>query len=222
MTVPIFLSRAHFPVTTLGPGRRLGIWLQGCSIQCAGCISADTWGSGRGKTTVLHLLDAVSIWLAQADGVTVSGGEPFDQPQALQELLEGIRAHSDIDIFVYSGYSMEVLEPRLSRFAGLIDALISDPYDRQAPQSLVLRGSDNQRLHLLTPLGQARFASLDRESVAGDKRFDVMMDDDGTLWLAGIPVRDDFERLKHLLERDGHHIVTTEDISAHRRARIET
>lgn len=37
------LSRMHFPVTTLGPGDRIGIWFQGCSIRCTGCISKDTW-----------------------------------------------------------------------------------------------------------------------------------------------------------------------------------
>ena len=36
------LSRMHFPVTTLGPGNRIGIWVQGCTIRCPGCVSADT------------------------------------------------------------------------------------------------------------------------------------------------------------------------------------
>ena len=44
------LSRALFPVTTLGPGRRLGIWFQGCSIRCRGCISVDTWPPGEPAT----------------------------------------------------------------------------------------------------------------------------------------------------------------------------
>lgn len=42
----MILSRLHFPVTTLGPGRRIGVWFQGCSIRCAGCISRDTWETG--------------------------------------------------------------------------------------------------------------------------------------------------------------------------------
>ncbi|WP_461325238.1 4Fe-4S cluster-binding domain-containing protein [Bradyrhizobium diazoefficiens] len=49
MTIRISVSRIHFPVTTLGPGRRLGIWFQGCSIRCPGCISMDTWMEGAGK-----------------------------------------------------------------------------------------------------------------------------------------------------------------------------
>ncbi len=65
------LSRVHFPVTTLGPGRRLGIWFQGCSIRCPGCISADTWGPGRRRIALARLLADIQPWLEQAEGITV-------------------------------------------------------------------------------------------------------------------------------------------------------
>ena len=39
----IQINKAHFPVTVLGPGRRIGLWVQGCSIGCKGCVSMDTW-----------------------------------------------------------------------------------------------------------------------------------------------------------------------------------
>jgi len=165
---------------------------------------------------------AASDWLRQADGVTISGGEPFDQPEALKALLESIRSHTNVDILVYSGHAFEALETRLPTFAGLIDALISDPYDRNAVQTLALRGSDNQRLHFLTQLGRSRFAEFGGRCASAEKRFDVMMDDNGTVWLAGIPGRGDFARLKHLLVRDGHLAVTTEDTSARGPAGIET
>jgi anaerobic ribonucleoside-triphosphate reductase activating protein len=167
-------------------------------------------------------MEAVTPWLFQADGITISGGEPFDQPQALRALLHDLRARSAVDILVYSGYSVEALEPMLLDMNGLIDALITDPYDHNAPQSLALRGSDNQRLHFLTEYGRTRLSAFERETSTTDKRFDLMMDEDATVWLAGIPARDDFGRLKHLLARDGHRAITTEDISARRRARIET
>ena len=88
MTASIALSRIHFPVTTLGPGRRIGIWFQGCSIRCPGCISMDTWAPGRGITTIDEVVSAIAQWIPTADGITISGGEPFDQPVALIELLE--------------------------------------------------------------------------------------------------------------------------------------
>ena len=46
-TQSVSISRLHFPVTTLGPGHRIGIWFQGCSIRCEGCLSMDTWAPGR-------------------------------------------------------------------------------------------------------------------------------------------------------------------------------
>ena len=104
MSTAIALSRIHFPVTALGPGRRIGIWFQGCSIRCPGCISMDTWAQGRGSTTVDKVADAISQWSTTADGITISGGEPFDQPDALFELLARIRSQTEADILVFTGY----------------------------------------------------------------------------------------------------------------------
>jgi anaerobic ribonucleoside-triphosphate reductase activating protein len=218
MTTPMRLSRVHFPVTTLGPGRRLGIWLQGCSIRCPGCISADTWSLDRGATTVETVLDVAAPWLAEADGITVSGGEPFDQPAALIALLTAVRVHWRGDVLLFTGHAREAIETHLIAMAGLIDALVSDPFDIDAPQTRALRGSDNQRLHCLTPLGHERFAAYERAAAPGDRRFDLMLDDNGSVWLAGIPSRGDFQRLRHLLEQDGHHTVTSEDRSTQRTA----
>ncbi len=162
---PINLSRVHFPVTTLGPGRRIGVWLQGCSIRCPGCISMDTWAEGRGATTVASVMAALRPWLGHADGITVSGGEPFDQSAALRALLTALRTETAIDVFVYSGHPFERIAQDVSAMHGLIDALMSDRFQREAPQTLALRGSDNQRLHLLTELGRKRFGDLDRTSL---------------------------------------------------------
>lgn len=208
------LSRVHFPVTTLGPGRRLGIWFQGCSIRCPGCISADTWGPGHIRISIEQLLEQVQPWLAEADGVTVSGGEPFDQPEALLALLAGLRRRSPIDILVYSGYALEQLSASLRHASNLIDALISDPFDRRQPQSMALRGSDNQRLHLLTELGRQRFATFERPLQASDQILDLMLDDDGSVWMAGIPRRDDLVRLRDLLRDQGHQLQISADTAA--------
>jgi anaerobic ribonucleoside-triphosphate reductase activating protein len=199
----LFLSRVHFPVTALGPGKRLGIWFQGCSIRCPGCISVDTWAIGRGRTELSAAIDAMAEWLAQANGVTISGGEPFDQADALHQLLREIRKLSPTDILVFTGYAREVL-PKFATAHGLIDALVSDPYRADLPQRLALRGSDNQRLHLLTALGRERFGSFSRERTVEDDRLDVGFDDEGTTWLSGIPRRDALPKLLAMLHAAGH------------------
>lgn len=205
------LSRMHFPVTTLGPGRRIGIWFQGCSIRCPGCISADTCGPGHRRLSLEQLLEQITPWLHEAEGITISGGEPFDQFDALRSLLEGLRRLSELDILVYSGYSLEQLNESLLQTKGLIDALISDPYIEALSQTMALRGSDNQRLSLLTPLGRARLGHYERPLEPADKALDLMFDESGSVWMAGIPRRDDLLRLRDLLHEQGHHL----QISAH-------
>lgn len=206
MSTAIRISRVHFPIETLGPGRRLGIWVQGCSIHCPGCISLDTWSEDRGHTSVEAVLALCDGWLAEADGVTISGGEPFDQPAALKAMLVEIRARFAGDILVYSGHALEELP--LGEFEGLIDTLISDPLDIDAPQDLPWRGSDNQRLTHLTPLGGARFEAQPRTN----NGLDVMFDDEtGTVFMAGIPRRGDLRRLEAILARAGHSAAVSED-----------
>jgi anaerobic ribonucleoside-triphosphate reductase activating protein len=211
MSTAIALSRIHFPVTTLGPGRRIGVWFQGCSIRCPGCISMDTWAQERGITTVDEVANAVSHWSTTADGITISGGEPFDQPDALFELLARIRSQTEADILVFTGYPWATISGMLEPLPPSIDALVTGPFDINARQTLALRGSDNQELHLITDKGRDRFAGFERLATKQDQAVDVMFDDNGDVWFAGIPARDDFRRLQELLESTGSTLSTSED-----------
>lgn len=204
----VAVSRVHFPVTTLGPGRRVGVWLQGCSLRCSGCISVDTWDGGRGEVEVDDLLDAVAAYAAEADGLTVSGGEPFEQPEALAALLREWRRVSDRSTFVFTGHEFADVETWLEANPGLVDGLMTGPFRSDLPQTLALRGSDNQRLHVLTGLG-AEFAAFDRLAAASDRRLDVMFDEDGEAWMAGIPARGDIGRLRRWLAAAGHRASTS-------------
>lgn len=212
----IQLSRLHFPVTSLGPGQRIGIWFQGCSIRCPGCISADTWSTTGGDTTLERVLEQVRAWLPHADGFTISGGEPFDQPDALVALIRALREMSSGDILVYSGHPIESLAGVLAQAEGWIDALITDPFEIDAPHTRPLRGSDNQRLHLLTELGREMFSQYERGLRESDKSLDVMFDEDGSVWFAGIPSRNDFQRLRDLLTDQGHRIQISADKAQNR------
>lgn len=169
----------------------------------------DTWAPARGETDLGSLIAGVRPWLDQACGITLTGGEPFDQPEALDAVLRAVRAEFSGDVLVYTGYPIEAIAPRIERLAGLIDALISDPYDPDAGDLLPLRGSDNQRLHRLTAMGRERFADYD---IPGhkDRALDLMVDAQGDFWFAGIPRRGDFAALRALLEGQGHRALTSE------------
>lgn len=205
------VSRVHFPVTTLGPGRRVGLWLQGCSIRCPGCISHDTWDQGIGLVLLPRLIERIQTLAVDADGLTVSGGEPFDQPDILAAVLRGWRAVSSASILVFTGHEFAGVAPWLSRNAGLIDALITGPFRSDLPQTLALRGSDNQELHALTSLG-AEFHKFERTTTPADRRIDVMFDGSGHAWFAGIPARGDIGRLRRALSTAGHSLNTSDEI----------
>jgi len=207
--VNLLLAKAHHPVTTLGPGRRAGIWTQGCTIGCPGCLSRDTWPADPATAVPV---EAILGWLASLpgppEGVTISGGEPFQQPRAVLELLEGIHAWRPprLDILLYSGYTYS----HLSRFAEsreileLCDAVVAGPYVDRRNDGAPLRGSSNQRLVPLTDLGRERYMTVTNAGA----RVQVSMTDgpEGRrVYYIGIPGRGDMDQLNTALERAGVH-----------------
>ncbi len=206
----ISLNKAHFPVTVLGPGRRIGIWLQGCSIGCKGCVSQDTWARDPGRDmTVAQLLRWCRQTTAgQLDGVTISGGEPFEQPQALAALLDGLRqwrsaGGPDFDILCYSGYPLATLKRDHAKLLAQLDALIPEPFVQAKPLTHLWRGSANQPLVLLSPRGQARYAEfVDAPAASADKRMQAMVDGQ-RVWYVGIPDRGDMAALEAACQARG-------------------
>lgn len=211
MVLTVGISRIHFPVTTLGPGRRLGIWFQGCSLRCEGCISVDTWATAKTLIPIEQLMMKLSSYLPLIDGITISGGEPFDQFEALLAIVVQLRERTKVDILVYTGYGVEDITDQLQQIKPYIDVLISDPFQRQSSQTLRLRGSDNQRLHCFTSQAIEKFAYYQQTVTTKDKVLDVMFDAEGVVWFAGIPRRDDFVKLQTLLKQQGHQIKVTAD-----------
>lgn len=206
----IAINKAHFPVTVLGPGRRIGIWFQGCRIRCPGCVSQDTWAADAGKRMPLHALIAwcQEVGSAGFDGITLSGGEPFDQPQALSALLDALRdwrtqAHLDFDILCYSGYPAKRLRERHAPILKKLDALIPEPYVDSLPLSHLWRGSQNQSLLTLSARGETRYREyLDAPADSLGKRLQVEVD--GTrLWSIGLPARGDLTALETLASERG-------------------
>lgn len=206
----IAVNKAHFPVTVLGPGRRIGIWLQGCSIRCKGCISQDTWEADPNREMEIEqLLD----WCRQVaqngfNGVTISGGEPFDQPQALSELLDELiqwrsRSGLDFDILCYSGYPLATLQSRHPGILAKLDALIPEPYADALPLGGVWRGSLNQKLVMLSARGRRRYTQfVDAPPHAIGKRIQASVEQ-GRVWYIGIPDRGDMETLEKRCAEQG-------------------
>jgi anaerobic ribonucleoside-triphosphate reductase activating protein len=191
------VNRMHHPVTALGHGTRAGVWVQGCSIGCRGCASRDTWDAEAGDLlTPAEVVGWLDTLPEPLDGVTVSGGEPFQQPAALTELLNAIgrwRGDRDLDLLVFSGYGWSRLSatPGAAAALGACDAVVAGPYVEARNTGTPLRGSDNQQIVTLTELGALRYG--DPAGLA-PSRMQIAFDGD-RIRIIGIPRRGDLDRL---------------------------
>jgi anaerobic ribonucleoside-triphosphate reductase activating protein len=110
----VYLFRVYHFSTVDGPGRRSVIQLAGCSIRCAGCYVPETHDRANGTLTLTKfIIEEIKKHRESHDGVTILGGEPFDQPNNLENLVS-ILNEQGIHIVVYSGYTLESLIERKS------------------------------------------------------------------------------------------------------------
>ena len=129
-----------------GPGARFVVWLQGCSLGCAGCFNPTTHDAGGGSDTTVDDVLARLRATRDIEGLTLSGGEPFQQPAAAAALLAGAR-EIGLSTLVFSGYRRDEIDPAL---LADVDVLIDGRYEAPVRLGAGLRGSENQRIHLVT------------------------------------------------------------------------
>ncbi|MFJ4948445.1 4Fe-4S single cluster domain-containing protein [Streptomyces sp. NPDC088760] len=211
------LDGTHYPLETLGPGKRLGVWFQGCSLACPGCMSRHTWDPAAGTATTVA--EVLALWrraLADgADGLTVSGGEPLQQAAALAELLAGAARLRDgarrrvgsagphpADLLVYTGYESAELTPQRRGALGGADAVITGRFRVAEPTRLAWRGSANQRIVPLTPLGTARYGPYLTRQAPGP-RLQTGPAGNGEVRFYGVPLRGELAELERRLGEGG-------------------
>ncbi len=126
-----------------GPGKRGVVWVQGCRRNCEGCFNKSAQPYEGGKImNVSSILKHFSV--EEINGITVSGGEPFDQADDLKELL--IMAKSlNLNTLVYSGYSYKELYECKKDVLCYCDYLIDGPYIKDNPSKCRWAGSGNQK-----------------------------------------------------------------------------
>ncbi len=143
-----------------GPGIRFVIFTQGCPHHCPGCHNPQTHDFSGGFDADIPAILAGIRENPLLDGVTLSGGEPFCQAEALLPLVQEIRKLGKT-VFAYSGYTLEQLlelgktQPAVLKLLKLCDTLVDGPYvEALRDLNLEFRGSSNQRvldLHTIFP-----------------------------------------------------------------------
>jgi anaerobic ribonucleoside-triphosphate reductase activating protein len=151
-----------------GPGLRLIMWVQGCSLNCTRrCLNPHLLRPDGGHVVPASRLTRALLRLAddyrEAEGVTVLGGEPFDQADALACALSPLRA-AGLSLMVYTGHTLESLRTLpgggAAGLLGLCDILVDGPFVEELyDEGLVWRGSTNQRLLCIS----ARYSPADIE-----------------------------------------------------------
>lgn len=141
-----------YPVRVLGPGERLGIWVTGCKRNCPGCMTPELQDEAAGQEMdCLAMVEAAKKTPGPVDGVTISGGEPFDQPQQLHRLVTLLKQELTEDIIIYTGYTLSQLRgrhcPETDGVLESIAVLIDGAYVQEMDDGVGLRGSSNQCIH---------------------------------------------------------------------------
>ena len=129
-----------------GDGIRFAIFMQGCQRNCAGCHNPETHDLNGGR-----LIDTTEIISAikknpLLNGITLTGGEPFLQVEAADELARAAK-NLGLNVWCYTGFTFEKLPPDAEPLLKNIDVLIDGEFiESLRDLELRFRGSSNQRI----------------------------------------------------------------------------
>jgi anaerobic ribonucleoside-triphosphate reductase activating protein len=138
-----------------GPGIRYTIWTQGCSIHCVGCSNIDTWDFSCGTSINTESLSKDILGTRGIDGVTITGGEPLDQFDAVLSLCKAL--FGQVCIFLTTGYTMGQLHHKgLAEILSFVDIICTGPFEQDHICSGEWKGSSNQKIVFITELGASQ------------------------------------------------------------------
>ncbi|MBR4513774.1 MAG: radical SAM protein [Lachnospiraceae bacterium] len=149
----INIARIHYPVKTLGPGDRIGIWVAGCQKNCPGCISPELQNKAYGRCfSTEAIMKVLMPYLSPGVGITLSGGEPFLYASGVARLLDELNRYTK-DVIVFTGYTIEELtamnDHEVERVLSYTGLLVDGAYIDELNDGKGMRGSTNQKFVVL-------------------------------------------------------------------------
>lgn len=173
----IWLYRLYHRSVVDGPGVRSVVQVAGCSIRCSGCYVPETHDRLNGKrVSISSIVSEILREKNAIDGVTILGGEPFDQPQAVAELVASLKFHG-INITVYSGYTIDALIqrniPSIHYILTHIDLILDGPFRiSERAGAGEYRGSKNQNM-IRNPHFPEKESGLEVSGAKINRRFNM-------------------------------------------------
>lgn len=198
------IARMLAPVTVLGPGRRLGLWVQGCGLACPGCASRDTWDRAGGvEISVAVLVEQIvaAVNADSLDGLTLTGGEPTDQAEGLAAVVTGVRERlPNLDVLLFTGRPLRAARAIAAGLTDLATCIVAGPYRREHPlPGHRLVATSNQELWVAPEASERYTVWLADEGAPRLQMFAA----DGGLYLVGLPSPGDLDRFGDLMARRG-------------------
>lgn len=148
---------AVVPVTEAeGPGKRFAVWVRGCSIRCPGCCNPHLFAPEGEGTSVARICERLDVAAREhgLEGITLLGGEPFEQAAPLAIFAAHARA-CGLGVITFTGYAYQSLassgDAGTQALLGATDLLVDGPFlrnDLDGARKWV--GSNNQRFIHLT------------------------------------------------------------------------
>lgn len=135
-----------------GIGFRYSIYFSGCNHNCEGCHNKETWKGDIGKFLDEEYMNEIVDEInknSMLDGITLSGGDPFFNPDELLNFLKEIKAKTSKNIWSYTGYTFEnlLIDSTMKECLDYIDVLVDGKFQKNNYHpDLYFRGSSNQRI----------------------------------------------------------------------------
>ena len=133
-----------------GPGFRFSCFVQGCPHHCPGCHNPDSHDPEGGREMTVEEVAAQLLKNLLTDGLTLSGGDPFAQPEDCLALAKTAHGHG-LNVWAWTGWTFEHLRDQGTRaqkeLLAELDVLVDGPFLlAERTLSLPWRGSRNQRV----------------------------------------------------------------------------
>lgn len=169
-----------------GPKTRYCIWFQGCSKHCKGCWAKATWDFNAGKEYEVEEIIQDIKKTKNIDGITLLGGEPFEQPEALKYICENTKK-LELSVICFTGNKIEELHKAHNDILNHIDLLIDGEFiEEEKDYSRPWVGSKNQRYHFLTN----KFS--EEEIKQYKNKIEINIEKNGSIFMNGMG---DFEKV---------------------------